>query len=244
MSDLHVEFAAFHPPPVAADVVVLAGDIGVRLGGLSWAKATFPDTPVVYVPGNHEYYGSAIPHFTEKLRAAALGSGVHVLDKDAIVLGGVRFLGATLWTDFGVHGADQRDVAGELARAGMSDFTRIRVSPRFSRITPRAMAGLHQQARSWLTERLAEDFAGPTVVITHHAPSLRGVVPEYRGDPLTAAYASRLDHLLDGRPRAWIFGHTHHSVDEMIDGTRLVSNQRGYPGEPGVQFDPARVIEV
>ena len=56
LNDLHIEFEEFAPPATGADVVVLAGDIGVGMDGLRWAKARFSDTPVIYVPGNHEFY--------------------------------------------------------------------------------------------------------------------------------------------------------------------------------------------
>ena len=54
-SDLHLEFFAFEPVDVPADVVVLAGDIQNGHYGLGWARKTFPDTAIVYVMGNHEF---------------------------------------------------------------------------------------------------------------------------------------------------------------------------------------------
>ncbi len=46
LSDLHTEFAEFSPPETDADVVILAGDIGVGLGGIEWAARRFPKAPV------------------------------------------------------------------------------------------------------------------------------------------------------------------------------------------------------
>ena len=56
LSDLHTEFADFDPPETGADVVVLAGDIGVGTDGIEWAARQYSETPAVYVSGNHEYY--------------------------------------------------------------------------------------------------------------------------------------------------------------------------------------------
>lgn len=110
-SDLHLEFAPFQPPDAAleqADLVVLAGDIHLGARGIEWAIDTFADLPMVYVPGNHEYYptpGSrpaARGQLFEQMRQAAKASGgrVHLLNRGEVQFKGVRILGATLWTDF------------------------------------------------------------------------------------------------------------------------------------------------
>jgi len=243
-SDLHTEFAPFEPRVGDADVVVLAGDIGVRTHGLSWIFAAFPDRPVIYVPGNHEFYGAATPHLVTKLKQLAAGTHVRVLDEDAVVIDGARFLGATLWTDFKLFGAEHRNEHGEVARSRMTDFRRIRVSPSFSRMTPRAWTGLHARARAWLSKQLDTPHDGPTVVVTHHAPTATSVAAVHRDDPLCAAYASDLSSLLDGRAALWVHGHTHFFVDHVVGGTRVVSNQRGYPDEPAEGFREPFFVEL
>jgi hypothetical protein len=57
LCDLHIEFKPFDPPDTNADVVNLAGDVHVKGKGLEWAKERFKDVPVLYVLGNHWYYG-------------------------------------------------------------------------------------------------------------------------------------------------------------------------------------------
>ena len=104
LSDLHLEFHAWTPPPADADVVVLAGDIHVGVGGIEWAREQFPTTPVIYVVGNHEFYGGQLNEVLAALREAADRLGVYLLDSDELVLDGTRFLGATLWTDFALYG--------------------------------------------------------------------------------------------------------------------------------------------
>jgi len=90
LSDLHTEFADFGPPETDADAVILAGDIGVGLEGLRWAARHFPDRPIVYVPGNHEFYGHDIA-LTGSLKSEA-PRNISVLSDDRLVLDGVRFL--------------------------------------------------------------------------------------------------------------------------------------------------------
>lgn len=239
-SDLHLEFASFDPPPSdGIDVVILAGDIDVKGRGLKFAS-TFP-CPVIYVPGNHEYYGGAIPRLTDKFKAAAQNTNVHVLDRDEVIIGNTRFLGATMWTDWAGDGSIDPPVAMEHARNGMSDYRQIRVSPAFSRLRPSDTRKWHAAARAWLTEALAKPHHGPTVVITHHAPTLKGTAER---DAFLGAYASDLESLMGPAVDAWIFGHTHFAFDERINGTRVVSNPRGYPGEWVKKFAPGITIDV
>ena len=132
LSDVHVEFGPYDAPETDADVVVLAGDIHVGRNGFDWAREQFPNKPVLYVLGNHEYYGKALPKFADKLRELAEGTNVHILEQDSLTLDGVTFLGCTLWTDFELFG-DPR-IAGYEAAQKMTDYKRIRVSPNYRRL--------------------------------------------------------------------------------------------------------------
>lgn len=242
LSDLHREFAPFSPDvPPGVDVVILAGDIDNGTKGLDWARAVFPKLPVVYVAGNHEYYGEAIPKLTQNLRERAQQLDVAFLENDAVEIEGVHFLGCTLWTDLELLGTEPW--RADAIRRTMVDYRSIRVSPAYRRLRPTDTAALHARSRRWL--RNAMHGARPTVVVTHHAPSLKSIAPQHADDPVTAAYASHLDDLIqDGAPEVWIHGHTHHSVDYRIGSTRVLSNQRGYEDEPGVGFDESLVVTV
>lgn len=242
-SDLHLELGPFDPPSSEdVDVVILAGDIDVKGRGIAFAKR-FP-CPVVYVPGNHEYYGSSIPRLTEKLKEAAKSSNVHVLEGDSVVLGGTRFLGTSLWTDWRGNGTLEPLTAMAHAHERMTDYKRIRVSPEFGKLRPGHTLKWHAEARTWLTDQLAQAYKGPTVVVTHHAPTLRGCRPEEASSPFVGAYASDLESLMGPQVDLWVFGHTHFALDERIHGTRVVSNPRGYVDEPVEGFDPHLVLEV
>jgi predicted phosphodiesterase len=243
LSDLHLEFGPFEPPLVPADVVVLAGDIHLGARGVRWAATAFPHTPVLYVPGNHEYYRSAIPHLTEKLRDAARGTTVQILAEDEVRIGGVRFLGCTLWTDFELHHAAH--LARTDAAALLNDYALIRLSPQYRRLRPEDTERFHRTARRWLAERLTAGPAETTVVVTHHAPSPGSIDPRFEQDSLSAAYASDLTGLMAERgPAVWIHGHTHAAADYRVGGTRVVCNPRGYTDEPVAAFDPRLVVEV
>lgn len=243
LSDLHLEFGGFEPPPTGADVVVLAGDIHVKARGVAWAQKTFGDTPVIYVTGNHEYYDGSLGHTLEKMRKLAEGTNVHLLQNNVITIQGVRFIGATLWTDYRLTG--NQPLAQWDAQQRMSDFKYIR-DAKFSRVKPYKLLEEHARSRFFIEEQLAQPFEGETVVVTHHAPTELSIHARYRdqSDHLSASYASRLDGLM-GASKLWLHGHTHDSLDYELYGTRVVCNPRGYAGkELNEEFNPGLVLEV
>jgi 3',5'-cyclic AMP phosphodiesterase CpdA len=242
-SDLHLEFAPLEPPDTRADVVILAGDIHVQTRGIGWAAQAFR-RPVIYVPGNHEYYGGHFKNTLAKMRDRASETPVHVLDRDEVVIDGVRFLGTTLWTDFSATG--NLVLAALEARQRMTDYRRIRAAG-YRRLRPSDVVEDHRESVSFLRARLAEPFEGKTVVVTHHAPSTRSIAAHFRDDTghLNAAYVNRLEELLGPPVSLWVHGHTHTSFDYDLLGTRVVCNPRGYiPYEPNPDFDPGRVVEI
>ncbi|ERL00917.1 Ser/Thr protein phosphatase [Pseudomonas putida LF54] len=236
-SDLHLEFADFQPPSVDADLVVLAGDISVRSRGVHWANEVF-DCPVIYACGNHEHYGGNVDRTLAKMCEAA-AHHVHVLDNQSIVIGGVRFLVATAWTDYTATG-DYRAAMRECAE-WMTDFKRIRVGTGYSKLSPVDLIARNIAARAYLASELAKSFDGSTVVVTHHCP-----IPEVAGSGheghLGAAYFNAW-HDLVAQADVWIFGHTHHAVDKVVFGCRVVSNPKGYPGER-TGFSPEFTVDI
>lgn len=243
LSDLHLEFGPVELPPVEADLIVLAGDVHRGRRGLAWARERFATTPAVYVLGNHEYYGEALPRLREKVEAEAAGSSVHLLENRAVEIDGVTFLGCTLWTDFDLHGNAR--LAQIEAGVQMTDYRAIRVSPRYRRLRPADTAVLHAASRRWLEKALGTAPAGPRVIITHHAPSALSLAPDTAHLPVSAAYGSHLDSLVEASGAAlWVHGHTHYPVDYRIGGTRVLSNPRGYPDEAVKGFDPGLVVEL
>lgn len=246
LSDLHLEFLDWTPPHAEADVVVLDGDIDVDVSGLHWARHHFPETPVIYVPGNHEYYGSRMQDMLSALRESAARLGVNLLDGDELVLDGVHFLGATLWTDFALYGSEPDQLARAMAdaRYGMNDFRVIRYGAE-GLFRPEHAREIHLRQAKWLEGKLAEAFNGPTVVVTHHLPHRQSVHPKYEGDRLNPCFASDLAHLVRPPVALWIHGHTHESLDYVVHGTRVVCNPRGYlPLVPNSSFNSTLVIEV
>ena len=248
LSDLHLERGGGPLLAADADVLVLAGDIGPGVSGLRAAIAWWPRRPIVYVSGNHEPYGHRLPNLAGELRtlATATDGRVHVLERDETMIDGVRFLGCTLWSDFDVAGAHERDRAMAICGDLLNDYEHISWTPEARTLRPEDTLRLHMTSRRWLEHRLGTPHDGPTVVVTHHAP----LPPRERLiDPLTralaGAFVSDLTDLMGAdRAAVWIHGHTHRRVDRTVHGTRVVSNPRGYPDEPVEGFDPGLVIEL
>jgi predicted phosphodiesterase len=254
LSDLHHELWRERAPEITPsvsrpDFVILAGDIDTGAKAVAWAAATFRAIPVLYVHGNHEAYGRNLDDTQDDIRAAcAVAGNVHFLDCGQYLAGSVRFLGATLWTDFCLFGKDTRAAAMRQAEAVMNDYRRIRLARKgYRKLRAPDTAFYHTQQRAWLEEKLAEPFDGTTVVITHMAPSMQSVVGQYEHDLTSAAYASRLEGLAS-KADLWVHGHMHESFDYMIGACRVVTNPCGYilrDGSPeNARFDPNFVIEL
>lgn len=244
LSDLHLSAHGMPPPEVTADVTILAGDIRRPAAeAMQWAADL--GRPVLYVPGNHEFYGGAIPQVRQALARSAREYGIHLLDQGMLTIGGVRFVGATLWTDFALFGAENRGLAMATSAKFMRDFVAIRNADG-SVFTPADAAALFAEQYAWLAAALAQSFAGPTVVVTHHAPTPRSVHPRFAESPVSAAFVSDCSALM-GRAALWVHGHTHDSFDYTVNGTRVVCNPRGYSAggaNENAQFDPCLCIEV
>ena len=243
LSDLHMEFAPAEIPSTDADVVVLAGDIHLGAKGCEWARKQFPDKPVIYVPGNHEYYKHSLPELVETLKAEMDGSNVCVLENDAVEIKGITFLGCSLWTDFRLSGDPV--AAMRMAEHNMSDYHIIRFNPEHRPLQPQDTVRLHEESVAWLRGQLARCNPARTVVVTHHAPSARAEAPCHANSPLKPAFSSNLDSLIEGSGvPLWIYGHTHFNADFRAGKTRVLTNQRGYPDERCVGFKAGLVVEV
>ncbi len=227
LSDLHNERDPYQPVVREADLVILAGDIDEGIRGMTWARRTY-DCPVFYVAGNHEYYHGHLERTHDQLREAS-DDHVRFLDETGLVREDIRFLAATGWTDFGATG--DAPLAEWSARVRFKDFERIRAAN--GRLAqPVDFKIRNHSARRWLAQRLAEPFAGTTVVITHHAPAMQSLALQpYPSGPLDASFANRWEDLLGPPVAYWIHGHTHLAVDYTVAGTRVLSNPRGVPRE-------------
>lgn len=183
--------------------------------------------------------------------ARSLGTSIWVLDDESVEFNDpvtgepVRFLGATLWTDYKLFGDDAMVFAMKNAERWLDDHRVIRCLPH-DRFPAAEAARLHRESVSWLAAELAKPYKGKTVVITHHLPSGLSVAPRFKAEPLSAGFASHLDHLVE-KADLWIHGHTHDNFDYQLGKCRVVCNPRGYISGRGIEnpsFVPDRVLEI
>jgi len=260
LSDLHNEFlrtgkrVASHRwkgeiPASDADVVVLAGDIDTGLCGVEWMlkEAARLGKPIVYVLGNHEFYGHEYFFLKQAISDQCKHTDVHLLDAGCFELNNVRILGVTLWTDYAGDINIPGDLAMHYAQQNLADHQVIAYKPAAQCLEfkpPHALV-LHEKEKHWLISQLTKPYRGKTVVVSHHAPHWVCNHPGFPNSPLGPAFYSNLDALFLAHDiDLWIYGHTHANLDTVIGKTRVVSNQAGYPGEDVKGFDPGFLVEV
>lgn len=265
LSDLHLEanpdFAA--SPAPGAQVLVLAGDIGsyqTRHDGTvmaepDWGLQRFSPlpqyagwpVPVLFVPGNHEYDALDLDETHPRLRATCERLGIDWLERETRVLGGVRFVGTTLWSDYDALATDpltrlrQREKAFRAANFYLTKMASQRHGRLFD---AEAMRHLALDCQHWLRHALEQPFDGRTVVVTHFAPTLHSADPRYGLSPGTAGFCNGLDELL---PLAdlWLHGHLHCPTDVQVGRCRIVANPLGYADKQEQQaFVPQRLISL
>ena len=258
LSDLHLEV---HPqwiatPAPGADLLVLAGDIGSYQAGSLLSDSDFGlarfspkqgwPTPVLFVPGNHEYDALDFDVAHARLRETCERLEITWLEREVFLWpsgpdNGVRFIGTTLWSDFDALGPPaalgETAPAGALAQQLQARYKAFRAANYYLRKTGTTRAGVallaeavREQAlvcQHWLTQALAEPFDGRTVVVTHFAPSLLSADPRYGRTPGSAGFCNALDPLL-AQAQLWLHGHLHAPSNYVKNGCRVVANPLGY----------------
>lgn len=259
LSDLHLEANPdFMPEPAPdADLLVLAGDIGSYQEGGDMQDTDFGlarfsplpqfagwPIPVLFVPGNHEYDALDFDVAHARLRASCERLGIRMLERETLVMDGVRFVATTLWANYDAlaDGEQAKDLGRRLKlrekafRAANYYLSKMGGTKDGEPFLAEPMREHALVCEQWLREALATPFEGSTVAITHFAPSLRSADPRYGVVPGTAGFCNVLDDLLPGA-QLWIHGHLHSPSDYVAEGVRadgskwecrVVANPLGY----------------
>jgi len=264
VSDLHLEFSDINIKNQGdTDVLVLAGDILVAAklfrpnseSGYKFrdflSRVSFQFPHVVYVAGNHEFYGGG--HFygtVDTLRhwCSANYGNVYFLEDETKIIDDVMFVGSTLWTD--MNRGDPITLFH--VKEAMNDYRAIKNDRRgYTPINPQDTVERHIRSKQYIETVVSNaDPDQKIVVVGHHTPSQQSIAEHYRAEYyMNGAYHNRLDEYIMDNPKIkmWIHGHTHVAFDYMIGDTRVVCNPRGYDsynGSENTGWDPQKVFLV
>lgn len=223
------------------DILCVAGDISdgyIDMNAHLKALSDLTPATIVAVMGNHDFYGDMLSMGTIKEARKGLPERVHILENNAIDLGGIRILGCTLWTD-----ADRGASLGSALL--MPDFSKIySIRPGEVFIELDEMLLFNQASQHWLHDELTTPFQGKTVVMTHHAPSFKSQVQsQARARSLCGYFCCDLEDLVKKcEPSLWMHGHLHAPVDyTLYPRTRVVSNPYGYMDERTSTYKPLSI---
>lgn len=238
-SDLHLdEWAALGGNPLLGiaerlidlDALIIAGDLAedpLRTWPalIDWIGQRIDPAKIYVIPGNHDYYDHRLDG-DDALRAVVEAAGMRFAQKQVIMIGELRILCCTLWTDFDLFG--QQEDSMSHAR-WMADFERIARDAAGATIKPADTVAAHVDHLSWLTRAIAEPHMGKTIVVTHHLPSAAVAGAPSRLSPF---FASNLDGwILQHQPAIWLCGHSHRHQQARIGTTLIRDISFGYPEE-------------
>ena len=231
VSDIHQEFYEDTSlyKTCNEDVLVLLGDLHTGAHQTQKTLRKFREKTqqtIIYIPGNHEYYRTTISDFDAAISLSTRDLGIHLLNPGMVRVGGITFIGATLWSNFRRDG-----MAKFVCNRGINDFRNIKD------FDTDKCADLHEQHIEYIKSAYLAAAEGPRVICTHFLPAVECIAPEYRGPDLINYYFANDygNYISTLQNTTWLFGHTHTPVDITLGDTRVISNPYGYNKNPNYQ---------
>ena len=228
-SDLHI---GFHPNlkpedviDPTADLIIDCGDVGTLDNTIDWYSNSFFDgKKVLFVAGNHTYYGNEYKQVEKVLRT--YNRNIKYLSNTYVEIDGILFFGATFWTDFLLYGKQSKDLCKRTAKQ-YADYRSILNNS--LNITPAFTERLHITALRLMSTVCS--LNKPTIMITHHTPSWKSSLPKYRSDFFTSSFCSNVDWMCMRYPniKYWLHGHVHNRCNYKLNKTKVLCNPYGYP---------------
>ena len=240
LSDLHREFWQVDIPYYTdSDVVVFPGDIATPIEKSMDFLIDYSNKrklPVIAALGNHDFYrsnyDSALDYALERAKESSF---LNLLENSSCIVGNVKFIGCTLWSDFsydtGGNISIQEDNA-YIAQANVSDFYEIKFGKNDKRFSAMKCINLYNQSNHFLKEELSKGFPGKVIVVTHFGIDKKCSNSKHFDSHIQPYFISNVSEILNNyKIDYWIHGHTHFSNLFSIGNTKVISNQIGYPSE-------------
>lgn len=248
ISDLHCDFKRYTHEFPECDIVVIAGDIGESPQYLIDICDYNPTHQIIFVPGNHCFYGASIESRMKIFKAIQndVCKNLLVLNNESVEIDGVAFFGSTLWSGLDAY-PTWKSKMKEWYAYHISDIRYI------NGWSPDMMLYEHKQSLTYLEEFLGTDDV-KKVVITHFAPSLHSVHERFKTEvPFNAYWCNNLPQELIVKADLFLHGHVHNNFDYVLrpydsqESCRVVCNPRGYVtqyGNENPEFNPDLILEI
>lgn len=255
-SDLHLEGNSlpngFGSNASEIDLVVLAGDIGVRdlETNLRDIKEVYKDSDVLFIPGNHEFYGFDIYDREQQMLEICRSVDVQYLEVGRVFdKEGFRFIGNTGWSDTCSTNGFVHELENLKVEGAVSDFYRIRNDYEGRKFSVKDMINISQAQKFAIATEIwvAKESGLKPVVITHFPPLMEVGNPMFGINFLSRYFHNDWSDLISKQsPYMWIYGHTHYNSPlKMFHNTLLECNMRGYNKEDSnLSYNPSHVLEL
>jgi Icc-related predicted phosphoesterase len=208
-SDLHLNFYS-NPELILNqlldlnfDQLIIAGDLSVSssvIDYLEWFDSH--GLPVIFVPGNHDYYHSSIRIMNEKFNSFK-SKYVNILQCKSIKIGKYNISGCTLWF---------KSMVGHYC-GNISDYNVIK---NFS---------MEEPPENEKHMEFINNIKECDIMITHHIPKEELIADEYRNSSLNKYFVCY--DVIREFP-LWIYGHSH----TYTKHEKYLCNPKAYPHEP------------
>lgn len=238
MSDLHLEYGNKINIPVIDGVkfLILAGDIGSNQSHLEFIKDCASKYTVIYVLGNHEFYGFTLKEVRDFWSSVKIDN-FYFLDNSSVVIDDIEFIGSTLWLDFN----RQNFHTVYNATTEIKDFRKIFNANNDEYITPQEIYTEFEKSYDYLKDSLYNDNGHVKVLVTHYGISHQSVHHSYLNHPsdlkMNHYFTSNLDYFIgNSLANVAIHGHMHTSSDYMLGNVHVVCEPVGYPDNINPEF--------
>lgn len=241
LSDLHMEGRGFYYEWHGEDILFLAGDIHTKNRHHELLEQIPQHVQVIFVPGNHEYYGKDIVYAKAYFRELEWQYNFHFLDNNAITIGNYEIFGGTMYTGFDCHGEQQKWFAKHAAKDMIADFHWTTFAEQ--RWTVQDHEDEHQFFKDKLDAWILATEGKKRIIMTHFMPMERCGDIKFAGSTLNPYFCADMGKYM-GLADFWIAGHGHTPYDKEIDGTRVIINPKGYRNEDGNGFRDNLIINL